>query len=177
MSIISDFIEATIAPIRRIANFDTYVTIEEIASDDLEITQHPVQQGATITDHAYIKPSQLSIKVVFSNRTAPLEEIYKNFLDLQQSRIPFDVITGKRIYTNMLIKSLSQTNDVQTENMLSINMQLQEIIITNIELTSVPPREQQKNPGKTGQTEKAGTKNAAVVSEPKRRSALATLAG
>ena len=96
-------------------------------------------------------------------------------MDLQASREPFDVITGKRTYRNMLIKSLGQTNDVQTENILSISLQLQEIFITAVEVVSVPARPKQKNAGKTGATENAGQKSAQET--PKKRSALAALAG
>jgi hypothetical protein len=32
-------------------------------------------------------------------------------LDLQNSRVPFDVVTGKRLYTNMLIRALEVTTE------------------------------------------------------------------
>lgn len=168
---------ASFLPKRAIGPFSATITLEEVASDELEITQHPVQQGASITDHAYNKPSTVNIKVQWNDDDAPLAETYQNLLDLQASREPFDVITGKRTYRNMLIKSLGQTNDVQTENILSISLQLQEIFITAVEVVSVPERSKQANPGKTGATEKAGQKKAQPVTEPKKRSALRALAG
>jgi hypothetical protein len=166
---------ASFLPKRAIGPFSATITLEEVASDELEITQHPVQQGASITDHAYNKPSTVNIKVQWNDDDAPLAETYQNLLDLQASREPFDVITGKRTYRNMLIKSLGQTNDVQTENILSISLQLQEIFITAVEVVSVPARPKQKNAGKTGATENAGQKSAQET--PKKRSALAALAG
>ena len=162
-------------PRRAIGPFNATVTIEEVATDELEITQHPVQQGAAITDHAFNKPATVNIKVIWSDDNAPLAETYANLLALQSSREPFDVVTGKRQYKNMLIKSLGQTNDVQTENILSINMQLQEIFITAVEVTSVPERSRQRNPGRTGATENAGQRSAQET--PRKRSAVAALAG
>lgn len=162
-------------PKRAIGPFSATVTLEEVGTDELEITQHPVQQGASITDHAYLKPSTVNIKVMWNDDDAPLAETYKNLLDLQASREPFDVVTGKRAYKNMLIKALGQTNDVQTENILSISLQLQEIFITAVEVVSVPERAKQRNPGKTGATQNAGQKSAQET--PKKRSALAALAG
>jgi hypothetical protein len=167
---------ATIIPRRSIGPFNATVTLEEIASDDLEITQHPVQQGATITDHAYLKPATVSIKIMFNAADAPLAETYAKLRQLQASREPFDVVTGKRAYKNMLFKSLGQTNDAQTENVLSISAELQEIFIVQVETTTVPPRKQQANPGKTGATENAGQKSAQPAPE-RNRSALRTLAG
>jgi hypothetical protein len=39
-------------------------------------------------------------------------------VDLQNSRVPFDVVTGKRIYTNMLIRALEVTTDRTSENVV-----------------------------------------------------------
>lgn len=170
-----NFDVASFLPRRTIGPFAATVVLEEIGTDELEITQHPVQQGASITDHAFVKPATVNLKVMWNDDDAPLAETYNNLLLLQSSRVPFDVVTGKRAYTNMLIKSLGQTTDVQTENVLSINMSLQEIIITSVEVTAVPPRASQKNAGKTGATENAGKKSAQETS--RKRSALAALAG
>ena len=176
MSLFEPPTPATIIPRRSIGPFNATVTLEEIASDDLEITQHPVQQGAAITDHAYLKPATVSIKIMFNAADAPLAETYAKLRQLQASREPFDVVTGKRVYKNMLFKSLGQTNDAQTENILSISAELQEVFIVQVETTTVPPRKRQANPGKTGATENAGQKSAQPAPE-RNRSALRTLAG
>ena len=48
-------------PRRKIGSFYATVTISETGTDEMEITSHPVQYGAAITDHAYKKPVSLSI--------------------------------------------------------------------------------------------------------------------
>jgi len=155
------------------------VTIEETGSDDLEITQHPVQQGAAITDHSYKKPVTLKMELGFSEKSGDLSITYQKLLDLQNKRTPIDVMTGKRAYKNMMIKSLSQTTDVKTENVLIINAELTEIIIVPVTVTNVTPRASQKNAGKTGGTGKGGTKSATEVppAETKKKSALRTFFG
>ena len=176
MSLTEPPIPATIVPRRSIGPFNATLTIEEVATDELEITQHPVQQGAAITDHAYLKPATVNVKIVFSDEDAPLAETYQKLRQLQASREPFDVVTGKRSYKNMLFKSLGQTNDLRTEFVLSINATLQEVFITALEVVSGPERKKQKTPGKTGATENAGQKKAQPA-EPKKKSALKALAG
>jgi hypothetical protein len=171
MSIQDVPIPALIAPTRNIAGFFATVTIEENATDDMEITQHPVQEGATITDHAYVKPAQVSIKMLFNDHDLPLRDTYAQLLALQASAVPFDVITGKRQYTNMLFKSLSQTTDHLTENVLSITAQLQQILIVSLSIVTVPARAKHKNPGKTGGTDNAGKKTP-VPAEKKRVQSL-----
>lgn len=174
---IENYEVASFFPRRAVGPFNATITVEESSKDDLEITQHPVQQGASITDHAYVKPSTVSLKVMWNDTDAPLSETYANLLALQSSRVPFDVVTGKRVYRNMLMKALSLTTDALTENVLNINMELQEIIITSLEVVSVPERPKQANPGKTGKTDNAGAKSAQPASTPRKRSALAALAG
>jgi hypothetical protein len=165
---------AVIRPVRQVGGFSAAVTVREIATDDLEITQHPVQEGAAITDHAYKKPVALVVELLFNDDLLPLAETYERLRALQASRIPFDVVTGKRIYKNMLFKTLGNTTDEKTENILQINATLQEIITVRVEVTTVPPRARQRMKGKTGGTQNAGTKNAKPT---KRKSALRELVG
>lgn len=151
----------TIRTARRFGDIEATVTIEETGSDELEITQHPVQRGAAITDHAYVKPAGLALRVMFAaSEDRTLEETYQALLDLQASREPFEIVTGKRIYEDMLFKSIGVTTDKITENVLAVSCTFQQVIIVDVVLTTVPPRAQQKNPGKTGGTEKAGAKQA-----------------
>lgn len=149
-----------IKPLRKFADITVNVVISEQTSDVLTITKQPVQQGASITDHAYKEPTGFSTAILFrDNLTLSLSKIYQNLLDLQNSRIPFDIITPKRIYRNMLIATLSQTTDSKTENCLAITASFQEVIIVTVSTTQVP-RIKQKTPASTGKTEKAGKKSA-----------------
>lgn len=186
---------ANFMPKRAIGSFTATVTIEEAAIDELEVTQHPVQQGAEITDHAFKKPVEVTITVLQAeNEDEPLSEIYQRIVEMQEKREPLDVVTGKRAYKNMLITSLRQTTDAHTEFALSLTFTLREIIITALEVVTVPERSKQKDPGKTDATKNAGKKQAvntkqatksgstggktgATADSTKRRSALAALAG
>ena len=152
--------QASFMPRRAIGPFTATITLEELAEDELEITQHPVQQGAAITDHAFKKPATVNITVQWGENLA---ETYAKLLALQASREPFDVITGKRAYKNMLMTALRQTTSAQTETILYISMRLQEIFIASVEVVTVPERSKQKNPEKTGATENAGRKSAIKV--------------
>lgn len=152
-----------IKPQRKFADITGFVTISESATDSLEITQQPVQQGATIADHAFKKPTNLSVQISFAhNLTDSLSDIYQSLLDLQSSRVPFDVITPKRIYHNMLFATLGQTTDKKTEACLAINASFQETIIVKVSTTQVP-RIKQKNAARTGKTENAGKKSALLT--------------
>lgn len=167
-------------PIRKIGNINVNVIIQENANDTLTITKQPVQQGASITDHSYKEPTSLSMTIYFadnnlsnllsfntllhpldalSNTLGGLSKVYQDLLDLQSSRSPIDVITPKRIYHNMLISTIAQTTDKNTENCLKIDISFQEVIIVKVSTTQVP-RIAQKLAGATGKTENAGKKSA-----------------
>ena len=45
--------------------------IEERHIDELEITDHPVQQGAMITDHAFKRPAEVTLHLGWSNSPTP----------------------------------------------------------------------------------------------------------
>jgi hypothetical protein len=138
--------------------FKGYVTITENTVDAIEITQQPVQQGANIADHAFKKPTNLSIQILFqASLTQSLSTIYKNLLALQNSFQPFNCTTPKRTYYNMLFSALGLTTDKQSENILSINASFQQIITVPIGITTVS-RSQLANPGSNGGTGTAGVK-------------------
>lgn len=42
-------------------------TIEEVHTDDMEITDHPVEQGTVISDHAFKRPSEVVITAGWSD--------------------------------------------------------------------------------------------------------------
>lgn len=42
-------------------------TIEEVHNDEMEITDHPVEQGTTISDHAFNRPSELIVTAGWSD--------------------------------------------------------------------------------------------------------------
>jgi hypothetical protein len=62
----------------------------------------------------------------------------------------FDIYTGKRVYKNMLIKSLSQTTNPQSENSLMITAECREVIIVQTQTVAIQADpSKQKNPGAT----------------------------
>ena len=155
------------------------VTLEEKHKDELEITEHPTEVGAPIADHAYKLPSELSIKVGWSESAGRLNgmvgdtilsedlglvAIYEALQTLQDQRVKLIVSTGKRLYTNMLIKSLECTTDPETENVLIIDMTLRKIMIVNTSETTVLV-DNQATPEATAQVQDVGTVQKEPVSD------------
>jgi hypothetical protein len=172
-----------IQPVRKINDIKVNVVIQENTNDTLTITKQPIQMGASITDHSYQEPTTLSMSMYFNDNslenlfsantlsnpvatlanTNGLQKIYNSLQTLQTSRMPFTVITPKRIYTTMLMSALALTTDKATENCLKIDCTFQQIIIVPVSTVSVP-RIRQKNPGSTGATQNAGQKSSILYS-------------
>ena len=149
---------------RSIADVIPDVAVEEIHSDDLIITDHPVEQGAAISDHAFKKPAEVSLRygwsdssaiinTLFGGRTISVQEVYNKLLTLQESREPFDLITGKRAYNNMLIVSLKVETNIMTNDVLYVSAICRQVIIVPTSLTTAAPTEDQATPEVTGPVE------------------------
>lgn len=54
-------------PTRSIGAIVANVTVEERHRDDMEITDHPIEQGALVSDHAFKRPAEVTITVAWSN--------------------------------------------------------------------------------------------------------------
>lgn len=150
------------------------VVVSEKHSDTLEITEHPVETGAAISDHAYKRPSEVVMEVGFAGGGSLLDfassltstsllgmsprETYQKLLDLQSKREPFDVVTGKRIYNNMLIRTLEVTTDKATENVLSAVVTLREVIITSTAVVQVANKTDMKEGVNTSPVVNSGVK-------------------
>ncbi|NHB89743.1 phage baseplate protein [Photorhabdus tasmaniensis] len=157
------------------------VVISEKHTDALEITEHPVEIGAAVSDHAYKKPSEITMELGFAGGGSLLDfvdtskiglsmglspkETYQKILDLQELREPFKVITGKRTYENMLIKAIEVTTDRLSENVLLCTLTLREVIITSTQKVQVAEKEVMKTGVNTSAVENSGTKTLKPVNE------------
>lgn len=153
------------------------LVVEEQTTDAYEITSHPVQQGASISDHKYKKPIALKMDLMFSgDNQADLSTKYQALLTLQDDDSVFTVTTLKRIYNNMQIKSLSVTTDKTTENILKVSAEFEQVIIVSVQtVDSFPPKAVHKKPKKTGASKQTGQKSGQDASSKKNVSVLSSL--
>jgi hypothetical protein len=168
MSFFSNIVSGFFSPKRSIGTFHAYITLDERHHDELVITDHPVEQGAAISDHAYKKPAEVTLTIGWSN--SGLSAVtslqfgnfssfaYEQLLALQAQRIPVDISTGKRKYTNMLIQAISATTDPKTENSMIATVHCREVIIVQTTTTQLQPAANMASPQKTAATTNAGTK-------------------
>ena len=140
------------------------VTLEEIHRDEMEIVDHPIQQGANVSDHAFKKPAELMLRIGWDGAALiangliqpgepsnlyiqQLQAIYNQLLAGQQAAVLYTVVTGKRLYSQMLIKDMVTQSDEANENVLILTIHMRQIFIVNTQIISVnAPQSALSNP-------------------------------
>lgn len=179
--------------------------IEEVHDDELVITEHPIEQGAAISDHSYKKPSEVVVSCGWSNSPsnpggivglavgvasavggragqaigilsqAPatiqaaqsilsgnsqdqVRAIYAQLVALQTSGVPFDLLTGKRAYRNMMFARLRTVTNRETENAMILVAHCKEVLIVSTRVVAIPPSAQ-ASPQTTNPPQDFGARN------------------
>lgn len=173
---------------RKIGLLVPSVIISEKHQDALEITEHPVEVGAAVNDHAYKRAAEVTMEVGFAGGGSLLdfvdtstiglslgkspEEVYQELRELQESREPIDVITGKRKYSNMLIRAIEVTTDKTSENVLMCVLTLREVILSQTESVTVADKENMRDGVSTSAMQNTGTKAPAPANKSLLQSSL-----
>lgn len=148
---------------RSIGGIRPEVVIEETGRDSLFITNHPVERGAAISDHAFKMPVECELRCGWSdsgNYQGYSKAIYAALQALQNARSPFTAVTGKRTYKNMLICGLEVTTSAGSEYALFVRVLLREVIIVSTSTVSAGNAGTQANPARTSGVTNGGTRQA-----------------
>jgi hypothetical protein len=127
--------------------FDAF--IREGHTGSVRITEHPVQGGANISDHAYNLPDKLTIEILvsdsmdcvvmnqFSEMSTKSISAYQQLRKLKEKRQPLSVNTRLHFYEDMLIESMSVTNDYKSASSMRCTVMLRQIIMAKVSTETV----------------------------------------
>jgi hypothetical protein len=136
-------------------------SIQEHHQGDVEVTEHPVEEGANITDHARVRAERITITGMFSDtriesgvaqvsgatgnqpvttsgsiakagESGYADYAYAVLLKLKNERQVLQVQTKLRTYSNMLIESLSVPRDARSGDALMVTIGLKEIRLVKL---------------------------------------------
>lgn len=154
------------------------VVLREDHEESAQITQHPVQTGANISDHAFDLPARLTLEIgvsdvmqsfyggQFTSGSSRSVNAYKTLLELKSKRQPITVVTRLKKYTNMLIQRISPIVDFRTNEALRATVSLQQIILAEVaKTTAVSSKSQTTDQTKSGskQSEKLDEDSTASI--------------
>lgn len=132
--------------------FDGFLNVSH--SSNLEITENQIETGASVVDHAYMKPVTLSMTVLvsdvhqsivpgqFSEGWRRHTSAWQLLKRLQADRTPLSVFTKLALYDNMLIKSVSAVDTDQTLHSLSADVVLQEVPVATLKTVKISAADQ-----------------------------------
>lgn len=116
------------------------VAVEEIHHDESEVTWHTVETGSPVSDHVFDNPNTVELRWFWGDSAAQAagysQVVYQELLSLKASHTVFNVSTGKRQYTNMLVRTLIVKTDPQAEFTLAVIAICQELIFASLQTTS-----------------------------------------
>lgn len=143
--------------------FDAYLSLAHVSN--LKITDHPVQTGANISDHAYLEPRELTIELAMSDTASSIVDgqfsgswsrsvkAYEVLRELQAQRIPMQVLTRLGLYKNMMITALSVPDDYKTLYGLRASVTMKEVLVATTKTVKISARPQITGSTNRGQPE------------------------
>ena len=134
--------------VSRAGNIVLPVVLNERPVRGLEITQAPVETGASVTDHAYRKPTELTLQIAQELPQATWEALTR----LQAARTPISVATGLTVYRSMFIKEVAPDRSVSNAGIFSGSLVLTEVFFAESARIAVARR-----PGREGQAGRAAS--------------------
>ena len=173
--------------------------ISESHNNEVSLTTNPVELGADITDHAVIIPKKVNVVAQVSDTplgiaafgqivdlvtglfgTSTGENLtrsnaaYNAMVQLQEAREPIDLQTRLRLYTNMMITNIKVQQDKTNSRIVSMNIDLQEVLITKSEIVQLSEEQLQQGSAKEqgSPAEKTGRKEAVDPSDATNTSVL-----
>lgn len=125
--------------------FDAVIKAEH--KRERRLTSHPVQTGSNITDHSFRIPSSIVLEIGVSDSMGCFEDksdwnkekeiisrsvnAFNHLSRLEDSGVSFTVTTRLHQYENMIIESISATEDNKTANALKAIIRFTEIIVSS----------------------------------------------
>ena len=159
---------------------------------DFDISEHPVDNGSSITDHIRMKPRECSVtglftchpikayskdKVTIDDGTEEISEnraltLYKELETLCKAMNKVRLVTDIMTYPTMLIKSLKTDRDRSSGEAITFSMTLREYMGVDMQKTTsdivITPAKLNTNNAKTiAKKKNTGRKSAASVKETK----------
>lgn len=151
-------------------------TLSEIYRGDATVTDHPVEEGADITDHIRRQPERVDIEAQVSNypilalaslRAEPIqpggdprrraEEAFEFLRGIKDAGLLVDLSTTLADYQNFAMVSLGVTRDKDTRNIVALSMSFREVQIALTETVDAPATAEPERRGRTAKGKKPKT--------------------
>lgn len=118
--------------------FDAVLHVDHNAN--VTITQHPVQTGAVISDHAVVEPEEISLEIGMTDvigGDGSSVQAYQLFKSVMNQREPCTVVTRLATYQDMILTSIAAPDDYTTMNALRCTLIFSKVRIVSVATVQV----------------------------------------
>jgi len=125
---------------KKIGNLIIDAFISETHSRSNTISVYPVENGSDISDHVQEQPKSLFITGIISP-VGDGSNVISSFLELEKimkSKEVLNVVSGLKVYTNMIITSLVLPRTAQNGASLNFSATMEEIRIVSSQAIAIP---------------------------------------
>lgn len=103
-----------------------------------QVMEHPVESGATITDHKIIKPVEITIDMLLDPML--YRSVYAQIKGYYLGGELFTVLTKSGAYTSMIITGIPHDEDPGLIDTIAISIALKQVIIVEAQYGKLPPQ-------------------------------------
>lgn len=137
--------------------FDAVFSTEH--SSNVTVTEHPVQVGAPISDHAYQEPNEVTMEIGMSDAMVGAGDdhsvnAYNTLRQIMAKREPLQLVTRLWSYQNMVLTSISAPDDQTTMYGLKATVMFKSVNIVSVSVIQVQQTVSATKPGSTSSSKK-----------------------
>lgn len=117
-------------------------------TQELRLTENPIQSGANLTDHAYATPARVTLDIgmsdamdsysagLWTGNKSKSVAAYQTLLSLQRSRALLTLTTRLRTYQNVLIENIQSSDTHKTQFGLRAFVTFRQVYLASVSLVS-----------------------------------------
>ncbi len=110
--------------------------LKATVKEEAKLMEHPVETGATITDHRIILPIEIELSMIL--QASDYLDVYRQIKQYFLNATLLTVQTRSGIYTNQLIESLPHEEDPSMFNTLTVALKFKQVQFTTPQNSIVP---------------------------------------
>lgn len=127
----------------KVGSVELDVTIREDHRYSSRVTTYPIEDGSTLSDHIINEPTVLVLEGIVTDTPLGFLSLFNRSVDafnrliqIHQNRQLVTVVTGLKVYPNMVITVLNVPREVRTGQSLRFTIEMQEVTLdTSVRLT------------------------------------------
>lgn len=112
-------------------------SMKAIISRTSKTMDHPLENGATITDHRIIEPVNIELALVLNDEN--FRSTYRNIFTLFHSAQLLTIQTKTDTFANMLIESMPHDETPEMQTAVAMVLKLKEVILVKTQFQALPP--------------------------------------